>query len=1326
VKKRLTVTTVVLLLLGTSHWVPVARAGEVVVNGGFETGDFGPAWVHGAYLGGTSNPNRADHIVVLDLPYSGNYSALLGWKYTAQLPDWHAYMYQHVTIPPNISRATLNFKIRMQGYDSDYYDPFVAEIRNTSGGLLEQILSFAFTEWNNKFKDSGWMSDDDQAPEGHDVSGYAGQTIRLYFDQANLYDDLYETWTYVDDVSLVFWKFVDLIADGDGADVFGDPGTGAGGFSAKSGVAGDTLRYTLEIENEGLDNDDYRLTAIAPGGWTVLVEDGGGPQGLPYTTPTMAPGEIRTVTVLVVSPASATGGTYDVIVDAVSTTQANRFDSVTLRANVVDSFFATDLVVDGNGYGVIGDDGAGGYALKEAPWDSALTYALELFNIGNQSTSYDVSFVSQPGAVVAIWYNGTRYTTPFTTLVVPDGGSATMTLEVQVASPQPGADFETIVQAEATLDNLKRDSIKAVLRLLAPRADMIIATSGDDVYDYTFSGLGGASSNAGEPGVQVNFPLIIQNESSLPDSFTLDWVAPAVGWSALIEIDGVDQAFPATTPTILPYVEKFYVLKITIDGGAVFGTYPSILNLVSNADIRISESVTATISVSSPGEIDLTIDGDGAGVYGPVGTGLGGTSIQTVNPGDVAVFMVTIENIEGTNSFEVYWETPPGWTVTFDGQSSPISGMTAGTYELRAQVPPTSLGGTFNVILDANKTDKPFFVDSVTGRVVVVPPAVVDGLIDGDGEGVFGALGSGAGGSSSQAAPTPASLNFTVELRNEGNTADQYQVTWNAIPLWTATFDGSPSPYVTGMIGPGGSSLYTFNVQVPAGALTGNFAYILDVVSFSDSTSFESMEARVTVVGPPRVDMVIDGDGTDVFGVFGSGQGGRSDRAANAGTSYAAALRVRNVGSFPDSFRVAWTPPAGWPAGSVTIHDGVTDHSAPFWTASIAAGGYLDYTVNVDVPAGVNTAGDPTIINGWSSLPPNLPESVALVTGTTALARGVVFDDRDHDAVWSPGDQPLAGVRITTLPPGSGYETFSGEDGSFAIQFASGSALTVIEHNPSGFISLSADTLGPFTIDAGDTVTVSFADVPPLYLSDGTAAQGLGGSYVDFPHTLEVGTAGQVVLTATNDAGAVTMFMLDENGNGVFDGADRALEPADLDLDPSVPGGSTVAVLLRVFVPHALQPGVTFHATITATQTISGTPLTSTGTASDAVVVVGSSTGLLRLTKQSDKSGAVPGEVITYSVRFFNSGADSVQNLVLLDPVSGFVDVLPDAFGPGQDVVWQPDGSPPVYLTFDDSDGDECDYSVAERLLRLVLSRNTPFYVASGESGTFTYQVRVR
>jgi len=59
-----------------------------------------------------------------------------------------------------------------------------------------------------------------------------------------------------------------------------------------------------------------------------------------------------------------------------------------------------------------------------------------------------------------------------------------------------------------------------------------------------------------------------------------------------------------------------------------------------------------------------------------------------------------------------------------------------------------------------------------------------------------------------------------------------------------------------------------------------------------------------------------------------------------------------------------------------------------------------------------------TLFESWSSLPPGLPESVALVTQTTAVVQGTVFDDRNHDLVWSGGDLPMAGVLVTTVPAG--------------------------------------------------------------------------------------------------------------------------------------------------------------------------------------------------------------------------------------------------------------------------------------------------------------------
>jgi len=1299
-----------------------AYAGELIINGGFETGGFGPAWQHGAYRGGNTNPNLADHIVAADLPYAGSYSALLGFKYTTQRRNTYGWMSQNVALPAGLSSAVLYFKMRMQGYDSSPYDPFIMDIRNTGGGTLANVVNYSFTEWNDKFKDSGWLDDDDTIPVGYDVSAWAGQTIQLYFEQSNLFDALYETWTYVDEVSVIYRMWVDLAVDGDGDDVFGAPGSGAGGLGANSGVAGDTLFYQLTVENEGTVADSYNLTtASLPAGWTALIDPGSGLQGFPYTTPVLPAGTSQTYTVVIVSDLAATGGSYDVIIDAVSAAQGTRFDSVTLRALIVDAFYLTDAVVDGNGVGVIAGGGAGGYALNTAPWDSAVTYTVEVFNHGNAPTAFAIDWTSAPGLVTSVTYNASNYTVPFTTVVIPDGGSAVLTLNVTGPSPLQGGDYGTIVNAVTVNDPGKFDSILAELRLRAPRVDMIIVTSGDGLYDPTLNGLGGTSSNAGERNATVTFPLIIQNEGPLPDSYALDWVSPGAGWAAVIEIAGTDYAFPVTTPVIAPFSQVQYLLKVTIPGGASFGTFQSFLNSVSQVDARIAESVTAVISVADPSEIDMAIDGDGFNVYGPVGTGLGGSSTHPASPGDTVVFDVEIQNILGTNSFEVSWSTSPGWTVTFDGQSSPISGLPAGIYQLVAIVPPTSLGGTFDIILDAHKTDKPFFMDSVTGRVDVTPPAIVDGIIDGNGLGIFGAPGTGAGGSSLQTTAAPSVLNFTVELRNDGPTADSYQVSWNTIPLWTATLDGAASPFTTASIISGGSRVYTFTVTAPAGAAVGSYGYVVDVVSTSNPSSVESMTASVDILGPPRADLIVDGNGAGVFGVLNSGQGGTSVRSSAPGGTYNSVLRVQNAGSFPDSFRVQWNLPAGWPPASISVDDGSVVHTAPFWTVVLAGGAFVDLDVIVQVPAGI-TGSHTAIFNSWSSRPPNSPESASLITTTNAVIRGYVFDDADHDGTRGAGEGGLPGVSVVEVS--TGLTAITQASGAYSLLVPAGTSATIVEVNPSGFISTSPDTLGPFALAAGDTITAEYGDVPPVYLSPGVVANGLAGSYVDFPHRVEAGTAGQVVLSTSNGAGATTMLYLDVDGNGIFNGTDRPLTPADLLMDPV--SNPSVAILLRVFVPAALASGVTFQVTLDAVQSISGTPLTSATSATDAVLVIGSSLGNLSLQKTSDRPDAAPGDVITYEITFLNTGSDSLQNVVLIDPVSAFVAIEPDGFGAGQDLEWIPDGGAPVYLTFNNADADECEYSPAERMLRLFLSKNSPYYVAPGGTGIMRYRVRVQ
>ncbi len=1311
------------LFVATAWTALPARAGELIVNGGFETGSFGASWVNGARINNAQNTNAADHLVTLDLPYSGSYSALLGFKYVTQVTSAYGYMYQDVTIPAGISRATLNFKWRMQGYDSDNYDPFTVDVRTTANVQRERVLFYAFSEWNDIYKDSGWLSDDNTLPVGHDMTTYAGSTIRLYFEQANLLDALYETWTYIDDVSLIYKMWVDLAVDGNGDDVFGASGTGNGGNSTKSGAAGDSLFYYVRVENEGTVTDTYRLTATQPVGWNARILVGGTYQTFPYTLPAMAAGASTTYRVAVLAPAGAANGSYNTIINATSTAQASRVDSARLTATIVSAIYGADLTVNGNGVGVIGDNGTGGFALTTSPWDVTVPYTVTLRNTGNAASTYTVAWTNDAGLTASVVYNATTYNATFTTASIAAGATVTMTLNLRVASPNKGGDYTNILTATSTANATKRDSIKSILRNLAPRVDMIIATSGDDIYGATGTGLGGGSSNAGERGTTVQFPIIVQNESAAADSFTLTWTAPAAGWTATININGVDRAFPVVSPRINANSQAGYTLKVVIPAAAAYGTYKSILNAASRVDNRITESVAATISVATPSEIDMTIDGLGANVYGPIGTGLGGTSIHTVAPGQTTVFNVNIRNVSGVNNFSVGWSAPAGWTVTFNGSATPIASIAAGTYPLSVTVPSSSLGGTFDVILDGRKVDKPFLMDSVTGRVVVVPPAVVDGLIDGNGNNVFGALGSGAGGASLQTTSAPATLNFTVELQNQGPSADRYRVSWVAIPGWTALLNGAATPFTTGSVPAGGSRVYPFTVTIPAGAAVANYQYILDVVSINDATSFESMAARVTIVGPPRPDMIIDGNGLDVFGALGSGQGGTSTRTAAPSTAYTSTLRVRNAGSFPDSMRVQWTPPVGWPVHSVTITRGAVTYLTPFYTPLLAPGAVVDYVVNVTVPPTANAA-HTAIIDSWSSRPPNQSESVALVTETRGLVRGLVFDDRDHNGVFSAGDLGLGGVLVTETT--SGLVTVTAGDGSYALPIA-GAGLVVTEQNPSGYVSLSPDTMGSYTIAAGDTVDVNFADVGDLTITPGTSQPGAFGSFVVFSHRVQAGTAGHVDLAATaSDSLSALVWYLDVNANGLLDGPDRLLVASDGDLDPAAPSAGVLNVLLRVTIPASATIGSTIVVDVHAQQSVTSTALVLTADATDVILVVDAAAGRLAMQKTSDRANAAPGQAIEYSVRVFNAGADSLANVVIVDPISSWVDVVPNAFGAGRDLEWRPPVGAPVYLTFNDADADECEYDSPSRTLRVILSKNTSFVLAPGQAGVIRYRVRVQ
>jgi len=1294
-----------------------ADSGERLSGGGFESGSFSAGWVHNAgNLSGNTNPSWADHIVVPDLPYSGNYSALLGFKYTEERRNRKGYMYQDITVPADISSAALYYKFRQQGYGG-LEDLFEVEIRDISGNTLENLTGYSFSEGNDQFKDSGWIE------EEINMASYAGQDVRVYFQQINKQDNFYETWTFVDDISFSYNRFVDLKVDSNGEDIFGDPGSGGGGYSLLSGVEGDTLVYNLDVENEGPDSDSYTITVSSPSSWTVSVNYQGTDYSLPWTTPVLPSGEELSARVMISIPEGQAAGGYSTVLDAVSTSAGDRFDSVTMGTNVVPSIYLADLAIDANGFGIIDPSGSGGVSYKESPADTTISYDLELLNGGVRADSFRIWFSPAGPLECEIEENSVTHTGVFTTGPVNPAEIREFTLRVTLPDGIRGGDYRSFVFAQSLGDTLKKDGIEAVAEVRAPAVDAIICESGDDMIGPAGSGLGGSGIIGGKRGNTVSFPVTLQNEGGVTDSFRVDWNPPKGGWSAIISGEGGDHNFPWTTPGFEPYSQKNYYLEVTIPGNAKYDTYQSILDFVGVTDGTTSESVTALINVIASNEIDLIIDGNGDDAFAQLGTGSGGSSVKTAQPGDTLAFQIEVQNESGTDLFDLQWTTPSGWEVVIGDSSSVMREVPSGVYTLEVRIPPSCSEGTFDIIVDGLKTDKRYLVDSIKGSVIVSRPHNIDALVDGNGDEIFGTPGTGDGGQSIQSTIGGQRVNFTLELQNQGSEAESYYVSWNAFSGWSASVEGASSGYTTPEIMPGGAGLYRFEVIIPASAGEGDYNYVIDVESAVDSTNTESVTAGVHINQPPRVDLVIEGEGNYLYGIEGSGDGGSALCYGETGSVVTASLEIVNRGGFPDSFAITWSPPAGWPSGSVVLSDGTDDYSSPFVTQILNPGSSVIYTVKAAVPANVDLR-NRQIINA-EGLSFDREDSILFEIGTGSIFTGRVYEDSNHDGIYGIDEKGLQGVEVILSDPGGELKTLTEAGGNFLFEKPSGVSRDIIEKTPAGMISLTPDTVSTAVPGAGDTIRIFFGDVSLSSIMPASSHSATAGGVVDIAHTITAGTAGQASLEAAAPASWTAVFYRDQNQDGILDSGDTRLTSADLALDPAVPGSDIVPVITRIFVPSSAPAGNSFEIEFILRQTLSGTSFVSESSVTSNVMILASATGMMSLLKEVDLAQARPGEIVTYTIILSNPGTEGVRDIEIVDPISESVDLVTDAYGAGRDIAWTSGGAT-VYFTADPMDADEGMYDLSDRQLRVILSRQNPFTLESGQEGIIEYKVRIK
>ena len=164
---------------------------DLIVNGGFETGDF-TGWttvLSGAgsivINDGTLDPNGPDGPLP---PCDGSVGAV-----TFQSGPSINTLYQDVTIPAGASMATLSWLDRIRNHAANFSDPnqeFRVEIRDLSDNLLAELFS----------TNPGDPLLNECIARSADVTAFAGQTVRITFMQQ---DDLFFFNVHLDRVSLV-------------------------------------------------------------------------------------------------------------------------------------------------------------------------------------------------------------------------------------------------------------------------------------------------------------------------------------------------------------------------------------------------------------------------------------------------------------------------------------------------------------------------------------------------------------------------------------------------------------------------------------------------------------------------------------------------------------------------------------------------------------------------------------------------------------------------------------------------------------------------------------------------------------------------------------------------------------------------------------------------------------------------------------------------------------------------------------------------------------------------------------------------------------------
>lgn len=341
---------------------------------------------------------------------------------------------------------------------------------------------------------------------------------------------------------------------------------------------------------------------------------------------------------------------------------------------------------------------------------------------------------------------------------------------------------------------------------------------------------------------------------------------------------------------------------------------------------------------------------------------------------------------------------------------------------------------------------------------------------------------------------------------------------------------------------------------------------------------------------------------------------------------------------------------------------------------------------------------------------------------------GIVFRDTgDGAGIANNGrrdgaESGLGGVTVRLLDAGGAELGSTATDGSGAFSLyipdhvATGATLRVVQSAVSAHIATGGHPSAAY--DRADrTITVTtngaaiggleFGNVPENVLLTDGAQTILPGGTAFYRHTFIAGTGGTVTFTLSSAASPAIpwtqVVLADPSGNGT---PGAVIEGAAI----PVTAGQEYHLVVRHNAPDGAPWGAVNPVTLTATFAFAG----SSGlpdaalTRQDVTTVGATASAGLQLVKTVDRSTALPGQELVYTIAWTNTGAGPLTDLFIADSTPAYtVFVSAAAITPL-----------PAGLTLDRIDAPAADATGA---IRWVFTGS----LAPGAEGAVTFKVRV-